>query len=65
MKSSAPSSGPWRGLYGGTANALFVGAWVVDQATGRRGQITAILEDGWVELRMDNGEVVRVRIRPA
>jgi hypothetical protein len=44
---------------------LSVGDYVVDQPTGAGGHVEQILEDGRVELRLDNGESVQVQIRPA
>jgi hypothetical protein len=42
---SAGSSGRWRGLCGGRVDRLYVGAHVIDQQHGIRGQITQLLDD--------------------
>jgi hypothetical protein len=59
------ASGRWRGLYGGRVDRLYVGAHVIDQQHGIRGQITQLLDDDWVELRFEDGQLRRVRLRPA
>jgi hypothetical protein len=59
------SGGPWRGLLGGAIDHLYVGAHVIDQQHGIRGQIERLVDDGWVELRLDDGGSRRVRLRPA
>jgi hypothetical protein len=41
-----------------------VGAWVVDQQTGERSQIEALLPDGSVQLRRGDGTSIRVQLRP-
>lgn len=61
----AEGSGKWRGLHGGGLNQLYVGAWVMDQATGQLGQIERLLDADWVELRFEDGRVARVRLTPA
>ena len=55
----------WRGLHGGHVDNLYVGAHVIDQVHGIRGQITALLDDGSVELKCDDGQVRHVHLRPA
>ena len=55
----------WQGLHGGRVDRLYVGAHVIDQIHEIRGQITELLDDDWVELRCDDGQVRRVRLRPA
>lgn len=59
-----PNSSRWRGVHGGEIDHLYVGAYVVDQSTGARGQIEAIYEDNWVQLRYEDGRSVRVRVLP-
>ncbi len=64
MSSSDAAGTRWRGVYGGQVDHLYVGAYVVDQETGTRGQIEALLDDGWVQMRRDDGRSVRARLRP-
>jgi hypothetical protein len=59
-----PNSSRWRGVHGGEIDHLYVGAYVVDQSTGACGQIEAIYEDNWVQLRYEDGRSVRVRVLP-
>jgi hypothetical protein len=57
--------GRWRGLYTGSVDELSTGQWLMDKVTGKRGQIAEVFTDGWVQLLMENGESLRVRVHPA
>jgi hypothetical protein len=62
---SIGSFGRWRGLLGGRVDRLYVGAHVIDQQHGIRGEVTQLLDDDWVELRFEDGQLRRLRLRPA
>jgi hypothetical protein len=51
------SSDRWRGLYGGRVGRLYAGAHVIDQQHGIRGEVTHLLDDDWVELRVEDSHL--------
>jgi hypothetical protein len=56
---NATPGGEWRGLRGGTSDSPFVGAYVVDQATGKRGQVEKVLGPRTALVRLEDGTLVR------
>jgi hypothetical protein len=58
------SAGLWRGLRGGVVDGPYVGAHIIDAATGRRCQVEEVLDDGaTLRVRFEDGhsEVLTVR----
>lgn len=57
------SIGRWKGLRGGAADEMYVGAYIIDATTGRRCQIEEVIEDAVLRVRFDDGhsDVIKVR----
>jgi TIR domain-containing protein len=54
-----PAPAPWRGQYGGSGD-IFVGAHVIDPATGRRGQVERVHGPHSADVRFEDGTLARV-----
>lgn len=58
-----PDFALWEGQHGGVIDGPYVGAHVIDANTGLRGQIEEVLDDGWLQVRLDDGSSIRIRAR--
>lgn len=55
-----PAAAPWRAIHGGGLESLFVGAHVIDQKTGRRGQVEQVLGPQSAVVRLEDGTQARI-----
>jgi hypothetical protein len=55
--------GLWEGKYGGVVDGPYVGAHLIDANTGLRGQVEEVLDDGWLQVRLQDGRSARIRVR--
>jgi hypothetical protein len=55
--------GLWEGQHGGIVDGPYVGAHVIDANTDLRGQVEEVLDGGWLQVRLDDGRSVRMKVR--
>ena len=56
----AETARAWRGIHGETLTSPYVGAHVIDQDSGARGQVVQVLGPRSAVVRLGDGTLVRV-----